>query len=238
MKYILFTILLSLVSLTIHSQSAGFQQVSSVTFNQLIHKDNGVLLDVRTWSEFSNGHLQDAGYLNYYALDFKKKLLLLPKDQPIYLYCNTGYRSEKATEYLVKNGYKNVCNLEHGIMEWELKDLPEGKEPGARPDIVNKMDVDTYTELFSADELVFFDFYAPWCGPCRMMEPVLEELAEEYDNIKITKLNIDQNQETPLKYGVMNIPTLLFFKAGQEVDRIIGVYPKRQLKKKIEEHLA
>jgi thioredoxin 1 len=105
-------------------------------------------------------------------------------------------------------------------------------------EITHTTDADFQKEVSEPDKLVVVDLWAEWCGPCRMMEPILEELAEEYDTLKIAKLNIDRNQETPLKYGVMNIPTLLFFKAGQEVDRIIGVYPKKQLKKKIEEHLA
>jgi thioredoxin 1 len=71
-----------------------------------------------------------------------------------------------------------------------------------------------------------------------MMEPVLEEIAEEYsEKIKIVKLNIDQNQDTPLKFGVMNIPTLLIFKEGKEIDRVVGAYPKKQLLKKLEHHL-
>ncbi len=106
-------------------------------------------------------------------------------------------------------------------------------------EITHTTDSDFEKEVSDADKLVVVDLWAEWCGPCRMMEPVLEEIAEEYESrVKITKLNIDQNQETPLRFGVMNIPTLLFFKAGQEVDRIIGVYPKKQLKKKIEEHLS
>ena len=105
-------------------------------------------------------------------------------------------------------------------------------------EITHTTDADFQKEVSDADKLVVVDLWAEWCGPCRMMEPILEEIAEEYDTVKITKLNIDQNQETPLKYGVMNIPTLLFFKEGQEVDRVIGVYPKKQLKKKIEEHLS
>ena len=72
-----------------------------------------------------------------------------------------------------------------------------------------------------------------------MMEPVLEQIAEEYsDKIKVAKLNIDQNQDTPLKFGVMNIPTLLLFRNGKEIDRIVGALPKKQLLSKIEPHLT
>ena len=80
-------------------------------FNEQIDKGEITLLDVRTLSEYSNGHIEGAGQLNFYALDFKRKLLLLSENDPIYLYCNTGYRSKKAAEILSENGYKQVYNL-------------------------------------------------------------------------------------------------------------------------------
>jgi thioredoxin 1 len=71
------------------------------------------------------------------------------------------------------------------------------------------------------------------------MEPVLEEIAEEYsDKLEVVKLNIDQNQDTPLKFGVMNIPTLIFFRNGKEIDRVIGAFPKKQLLNRIKPHLT
>lgn len=105
-------------------------------------------------------------------------------------------------------------------------------------EIIHTSDSNFQTDIFEDNKLVIVDMWAEWCGPCKMIEPILEEVAKEYsDKIKIVKLNIDHNQETPVKYGVMNIPTLLFFKNGQEIDRIIGAVPKRQLIKKIEENL-
>ena len=106
-------------------------------------------------------------------------------------------------------------------------------------EILNTTDAkfsDTVSEL---DKLVVVDMWAEWCGPCKMMEPVLEEIAEEYsDKLKVVKLNIDQNQDTPLKFGVMNIPTLIFFRDGKEIDRVIGAFPKKQLLNRIEPHLT
>ncbi|RKX97295.1 MAG: thioredoxin [Spirochaetes bacterium] len=105
-------------------------------------------------------------------------------------------------------------------------------------EIVHTSDANFQTDISEDNKLVIVDMWAEWCGPCKMIEPILEEVANEYsDKVKLVKLNIDHNQETPVKYGVMNIPTLLFFKNGKEVDRVIGAIPKRQLVKKIEEHL-
>ena len=106
-------------------------------------------------------------------------------------------------------------------------------------EIVKTTDKDFTRDINVEGKLVIVDMWAEWCGPCKMVEPVLEEIANEHgDYILIVKLNIDNNQETPTKYGVMNIPTLIFFKDGKEVERVIGAYPKKQLSKKIEAHLG
>lgn len=95
-------------------------------------------------------------------------------------------------------------------------------------------------EVLSSSVPVFVDFWAPWCGPCQMMGPIVEELANEYDagKVKIGKLNVDDNQVTAGKYQVMSIPTFLLFKDGQVVDKVIGGVQKEKLKKMIDAHLA
>ncbi|MCF8224741.1 MAG: rhodanese-like domain-containing protein [Bacteroidales bacterium] len=82
-------------------QDEKVNQLHSSALHSILKNDQVTLIDVRTRSEFANGRIEDAGHLNYYAIDFKKKLLLLPKDKPVYLYCNTGYRSQRAAEILI-----------------------------------------------------------------------------------------------------------------------------------------
>lgn len=104
--------------------------------------------------------------------------------------------------------------------------------------IAHFTDTNFKKEVLESDLAVLVDFWTTWCGPCKMILPLIEELAREYDKkIKIGKLNVDENPKTATHYGIMSIPTLMFFKKGKVVEQLTGALNKAGLKKKIEENI-
>ncbi|NWF76929.1 MAG: thioredoxin [Nitrospirae bacterium] len=106
-------------------------------------------------------------------------------------------------------------------------------------EVVHEVTSSTWeTEVIKAQGLVMIDFWAAWCGPCRMISPTVEELAKEYmGKIKVLKLNTDENSDIATRYKIMGIPTIMFFKDGVKLDHIVGVVPKQQLKDRIDSFL-
>jgi thioredoxin 1 len=96
-------------------------------------------------------------------------------------------------------------------------------------------DANFENEVLKSEQPCLVDFWAEWCGPCRMVGPVVEEIAKDYDGkLKVGKVNVDQNSQTASKYGIMSIPSLLFFKQGKVVDQIVGAVPKKHMVEKVD----
>lgn len=99
-------------------------------------------------------------------------------------------------------------------------------------------DTNFQAEVLESEQPVLVDFWAPWCGPCRVVAPVLEEIASERQDLRIVKLNIDENQQTAASFQVLSIPTMILFKGGQPAKTIIGAYPKKKIEAELEPVLA
>ena len=106
---------------------------------------------------------------------------------------------------------------------------------GKLPDVT---DATFQAEVVDSENAVLVDFWAPWCGPCRVVHPILEEIDAERDDLRVVSLNVDENQETAARYEVLSIPTLILFREGQEAKRVIGAMPKRRLEAELEPALA
>lgn len=99
-------------------------------------------------------------------------------------------------------------------------------------------DTNFQAEVLESDGPVLVDFWAPWCGPCRVVAPVLEEIASERPDLRIVKLNIDENQQTAASFQVLSIPTMILFKGGEPIQTVIGAYPKKKLEQELEPSLS
>jgi thioredoxin 1 len=99
-------------------------------------------------------------------------------------------------------------------------------------------DINFAAEVLEATQPVLVDFWAPWCGPCRIIAPHLEELDSEREDLTVVKINVDENPQTAAKYGIMSIPTLILFKNGQVAKQVVGALPKSRLQQELEPALA
>jgi thioredoxin len=115
---------------------------------------------------------------------------------------------------------------------------PLSEEPNMSEDIIQGTDAGFDAEVLKSDLPVLVDFWAPWCGPCLMIAPTLEEIAQtNKGKLKVVKINVDENGKTPMTYGVMAIPTLILFKGGEAKEKMIGVQSKAKLAELIGKHI-
>ena len=104
--------------------------------------------------------------------------------------------------------------------------------------ITEVTDTSFQAEVVESPEPVLVDFWAPWCGPCRLVSPVLEQIDAERADVRVVKLNVDENQQTAAAFGVMSIPTMILFKNGQAIHQIIGAQPKPRIESQLDQVMA
>lgn len=195
------------------------------------------LLDVRTPQEYNNGHLANAQNLNIYDDDFNQKLDLLSKDDTIFVYCKAGGRSAEAASRLSSKGFKYVYDLDGGMLKWEHAKFPV---KGAAPiDYHSGLTAPIYDSVVGSQQLVVVDFYAEWCGPCKLMTPYLEKMKSEFpeEKLKIVKIDVDRNKALAEHFVISSIPAIKIYHKGKMVHDKIGLITEPEMMELIKPYL-
>ena len=226
-KFFLLSVTSFILSFTL---SAQVNHVDANKFKNLSDKGTGIVLDVRTPDEYSRGHIENSTLISINDPNVLDKLALLQKNKPIYVYCLTGSRSRAVADYLVKNGYGQVYNLQRGILQWQQMGytVTRGTNPVAGK--FKTYTVGDFNQMLKSNNVVLVDFNAPWCAPCKKMSPIIAEIKQNYSGkAHIEKLDVQSNKMLQKVYGVESIPGLILFKNGKEVWKHTGVISYEEL---------
>lgn len=229
MRYIITFLLMSLLILSSQAQTKQ-TSLSISEFQKAINDPTVQLLDVRTAAEYNFGHLKKSLQADWYnQQQFKDRTQHLDKSKPLYVYCQTGIRSEAAIKFFKKNGFTSVQYMKGGLIAWNLADKPV--ESALK---VKQITILEYNTQVTFSKPVLVDFGAEWCPPCKKLEPVICQLKDEAAcNYKV--VNIDAASQTAI-LKLMNIealPVFIVYKNGKEVWRKQGVATLEELKSKL-----
>ncbi len=206
----------------------SIELIDPETFKLAIgNQTEGIILDVRTPREYTDGHIENARNIDFRNPKFADSVLALDKDKSYYVYCLSGGRSREAASLMRSNGFTHVFELKGGIMAWQNANLPVVGVDNS----VDKLTQADFKQLITGEK-VLVDFYAPWCGPCLKMKPLFDEITTEYrGKIKVVRLNIDENKHLAKELQVTNIPMIKIYNNGNETWSHQGIIEKEELVK-------
>lgn len=220
--------LIVLLSAILLGCNSNVKTITADDFYNDIQTNNGKIIDVRTPEEFANGYIQDAVNIDFNNDNFTQAFNELNKEEKIYLYCQKGVRSEKAANKLNGMGFKNVVSLAGGIEAWQKAELPlimpEKKAENKTPSLaLKKYRITEFDSIIKSKKLVFVDFNATWCGPCKAMQPYVDKIKEERsEEVTVLSIDTDVNPELSARYSINSIPAIYLFKKGKVLTNIIG----------------
>jgi thioredoxin len=232
MKFSKILFLIISVILISCDQGGSFRSVSAKDFAQKIKTtENPQILDVRTPDEFESEHLENAQNVNWNSANFTSKVASYNKSKPIFVYCLSGGRSIEAATKLHELGFKNVFDLEGGIMYWKNQGLPTAAKAPAKVG----MSMSDFDELLHTDKKVLVDFYAEWCEPCKKLEPVISNLKKEMgDKAVIIRIDVDKNKTLAETLKITQIPTILIYENKAVIKKVIGPTTEEDLKEQLQ----
>lgn len=211
-------IYIPIILIFILSCSDPSQQVKSLSAEdfekQLIATKGEQLIDVRTPQEFEKYRIKSAKNINIKDSSFVQEINKLDKKKPILIYCLSGGRSKSAMDIVQKAGFKEIYELDGGINVWSKAEKPIDQDLSG----IDELSSDYYKSMISSEGYVLVDYYAPWCGPCRKMLPMVNELADTYpDKFKLLTINFDQNRLLAKEQKVVSVPYLVVYKDGKKI---------------------
>lgn len=222
-------LMISFVLCSCSGQTPGVATIPAVAFAEKIENTPEVqLIDVRTPEEFEAQHLENARNINWNGDDFEMKSAQLDKNKPVFVYCTVGGRSKKAAAKLQEMGFKQIYNLEGGIMKWNAAGFSKSS------DKIIGMSSKEYGDLLNSDKLVLVNFYADWCEPCKRMSPYIKKMqAELAGNVTIIRLNADENKTLIAELKIDELPALILYKNMAVKWKHLGFIGEEALKQQL-----
>lgn len=231
-------LLLSVVGVTflsgcgnVQSQNSTFNLTAKEFAEKIKQLPEAPVIDVRTPQEFSTGHLQNVKNIDWNGSRFQTEISKLDKTKPVFVYCLSGGRSAAAADQMRSDGFKEVYEMQGGMMKWRAANLPETttnrtKQAGMTPAQFNA--------LIHSDKMVLVDFYAEWCGPCKKMEPYLKEIARDMaGQLEVVRINTDDNLQLCKELNIDAIPVLHLYKNKTLAWSNSGYISKEEVLKKL-----
>ena len=231
-RYLYFLLIFILPSCNIDKSNL----ISASDFNQMIKNDkSAIIIDVRTPEEFNKGHLRNALNINWFDKNFDENINIFNTDLPVFVYCLSGGRSSQANEKIKSLGFKNVYELNGGILEWRKSKFPEAI---LNNNYDNSLNVEDFNDLIKTDKIVLVDYYANWCAPCKIMEPYLDELSLEYSqNMKLVRIDYDENLPLVRSLEVYGLPVLQIYKDKNLLWSHVGFIEKSSVEEQLKKFI-
>lgn len=235
-----FSSLLTLLIFFLSSCSVGQSQKANMQLNvnefseKIKALPTALILDVRTADEFSKGHLENAINIDWYSAEFKNRISVFDKTKPVMVYCLSGGRSAEAANVLRNEGFKEVYEMNGGIMKWRAANLPLTTQDANKP-TQEELTQEQFATITGSYTMVLVDFYADWCAPCKQMKPYLDEINETMkDKVKVVRINADDNQQLCKDLKIDALPVLHLYKNNKLVWSNVGFIGKEDVLKKIQ----
>lgn len=228
---IILVLIISAITSCSYSSGIGSNLDAKTFADKIKSTENAVVLDVRTASEFSEGHIANAINLDWNNKAVEAELKKLDPNKSYFVYCLSGGRSSSAAEFLKQNGFKNVFELNGGIMKWKAADLPLEGQTNIGSDEIS---FEKYESYLNNEKVVVIDIFAEWCGPCKKMAPYLNEMQVSMkEKVEIIRIDADKNPELCKKLNVDALPTVFVYKNKQRTFEHVGFLSKEDLVKEL-----